>query len=92
LRVNGGISYDFLIGSDAKNENGTDISEDLNSGSLDLNLGIGADILMFTADLGYNLGMTDVYKSDAVAPDSRYEGIYFTVGVLFGKKVTEYTN
>lgn len=82
LRINGGPSYDFLLS--AKNQDGDDVKDDLNKGNFSMNLGLGADIWIITADLGYSFGFSDVFSDENVSPDSKYQGLYFTVGVIFG--------
>ncbi len=82
LRVNGGPSYDILLS--AKDEDDNDVKDNLNSGNFSLNAALGVDISIFTADLGYSYGLTKVFDDTDIGGDSKYTGLYFTVGVILG--------
>jgi hypothetical protein len=83
FRVNFGPAYDFLLSAKEK-ESGNDLKEDFKKGTFFLQGGLGADILFLTADLGYAYGLTKTFTGES-APDSKNAGLYFTVGVVFGK-------
>ncbi|HEX5003338.1 MAG TPA: outer membrane beta-barrel protein [Bacteroidia bacterium] len=82
FRINAGPSYDFLLSS--KDKDGNDVKDQLNSGSFNIQGGIGVDIWILTADVGYSYSFTNVFKNEDFAPDSKLAGLYFTVGVIFG--------
>ncbi len=83
FRVNFGPAYDFLLTAKEK-KSGNDLKSDFKNGTFFLQGGVGVDILFLTADLGYAYGLTQTLAGEA-APDSKNAGVYFTVGVIFGK-------
>jgi hypothetical protein len=83
IRANFGPAYDFLLSAKEK-KSGTDLKDDFTNGTFFLQGGVGADILFLTADLGYAYGLTKTFVGEA-APDANNAGLYFTVGVVFGK-------
>jgi len=83
FRANFGPSYDFLLSAKEK-ESGTDLKDDFSNGTFFLQGGLGIDFLFLTADVGYASGLTKTFAGEG-APDSNTAGMYFTVGVIFGK-------
>jgi len=83
FRANFGPSYDFLLSAKEKDDN-TDLKDDFKSGTFFLQGGLGIDFLFLTADVGYAHGLTQTFAGEG-APDSKTAGMYFTVGVIFGK-------
>jgi len=83
LRINAGPSYDFLLSAKEK-ESKIDVKEDYKNGTFFLQGGVGVDFLFLTADLGYAHGLSQTFAGEG-APDSKMAGMYFTVGVIFGK-------
>ena len=79
FRINAGPAYDFLVNVD----NDFLKKEDFNSGVFYLQGGVGIDILFLTAEVGYMQGMTNSFDFEN-APDSKNQGFYFTVGLVFG--------
>jgi len=83
FRANFGPAYDFLLSAKEK-ESETDLKDDFSNGTFFLQGGLGVDFLFLTADLGYASGLTKTFAGEA-APDSNTAGMYFTVGIIFGK-------
>jgi hypothetical protein len=83
FRANFGPAYDFLLSAKEK-ESGTDLKDDFSNGTFFLQGGLGVDFLFLTADVGYASGLTKTFAGEG-APDSNTAGMYFTVGVIFGK-------
>lgn len=83
LRVNLGPAYDFLLS--AKNKDTKEnVKSGYKNGTFFLQGGVGVDFLFLTADLGYAQGLSQTFAGEA-APDAKMAGMYFTVGVIFGK-------
>jgi hypothetical protein len=89
LRLVAGPTYDVLVG--AANE-GTEINIDtrnFESGSFNIDAGLGLDIYLFTIEAGFTQSLTEAFdKSKFYGFDSKYSGYYVTVGVLLGKTKT----
>lgn len=83
LRLNFGPSYDFLMSVKDK-ETKTDMKSNYKNGTFFLQGGVGVDFLFLTADVGYAQGLSKTFDGES-APDSKMAGLYFTVGVVFGK-------
>jgi hypothetical protein len=83
LRINAGPAYDFLMSAKEK-ESKIDVKEDYKNGTFFLQGGVGVDFLFLTADLGYAHGLSQTFAGEG-APDSKMAGMYFTVGIIFGK-------
>jgi hypothetical protein len=83
FRANFGPSYDFLLSAKEKDSD-NDLKDDFKSGTFFLQGGLGVDFLFLTADVGYAHGLTQTFAGEE-APDSKTAGMYFTVGVIFGK-------
>jgi hypothetical protein len=83
FRINFGPSYDFLLSAKMK-ESGEDLKEDFENGTFYLQGGLGVDFWILTADLGYAQGLSQTFAGEE-APDAKLSGVYFTVGVIFGK-------
>ncbi|MCC6584811.1 MAG: PorT family protein [Chitinophagales bacterium] len=83
LRINAGPSYDFLLSAKEK-ESKINVKEDYKNGTFFLQGGVGVDFLFLTADLGYAHGLSQTFAGEG-APDSKMAGMYFTVGIIFGK-------
>ncbi len=83
LRINAGPAYDFLMSAKEK-ESKIDVKEDYKNGTFFLQGGVGVDFLFLTADLGYAHGLSQTFAGEG-APDSKMAGMYFTIGVIFGK-------
>lgn len=83
FRANFGPAYDFLLSAEEK-DGGQDIKDDFKNGTFFLQGGLGVDFLFLTADVGYAQGLTQTFAGEG-APDSKTAGMYFTIGVIFGK-------
>ena len=83
FRLNFGPAYDILLGAKNK-DTGDDLKDQFKNGTFFLQGGVGVDILFLTADLGYARGLSKTFNY-ASAPDSKTAGIYFNVGIVFGK-------
>jgi hypothetical protein len=82
LRVNAGPSYDFLMSAKLKDA-GDDLKDDFKNGTFYLQGGLGLDLLIFTADVGYAQGLSKTFANEG-APDAKTKGFYVTVGVILG--------
>jgi len=80
LRINAGPAYDFLINVD---DGETVDKDDFNSGVFYIQGGVGVDFLFLTGEIGYMQGLTETFAFEN-APDSKTQGFYFTLGVVFG--------
>jgi hypothetical protein len=83
LRVNFGPAYDFLMSAKQKDSK-TNGKSSYKDGTFFLQGGVGVDFLFLTADLGYAQGLSKTFAGET-APDAKMAGMYFTVGVIFGK-------
>lgn len=83
FRVNFGPAYDFLLSAKTKDAD-NDIKDDFKNGTFYLQGGLGVDFLFLTADVGYAQGLSQTFAGEG-APDSKTAGLYFTVGIIFGK-------
>ena len=90
LRLMAGPSYDFLLSVDSKENTFDPKKSDFNSGSFNLDAGVGVDIWFLTGELGYRYGLTNAYKdnnNNVGNLDSKYLSFYFSLGILIGKGV-----
>jgi hypothetical protein len=83
FRINFGPAYDFLLSAELK-ETGEDLKNDFENGTFFLQGGLGVDFWILTADLGYAQGLSQTFAGET-APNAKTSGVYFTVGVIFGK-------
>jgi hypothetical protein len=83
FRLNFGPAYDFLMSAKEKDSK-IDVKSDYKNGTFFLQGGVGIDFLFLTADLGYAQGLSKTFAGET-APDAKMAGMYFTVGVVFGK-------
>lgn len=83
LRINAGPAYDFLMSATEKDSD-TDVKGDYKNGTFFIQGGVGVDFLFLSADLGYAQGLSQTFAGEG-APDAKMAGMYFTVGVIFGK-------
>lgn len=83
LRINAGPSYDFLMSAKEKDSK-DNVKSDYKNGTFFLQGGLVVDFLFLTADLGYAQGLSQTFANEG-APDAKMAGMYFTVGVIFGK-------
>jgi hypothetical protein len=83
LRINFGPAYDFLLSAKNKDTK-DDVKSGYENGTFFLQGGVGVDFLFLTADLGYAQGLSQTFVGET-APDAKMAGMYFTVGVIFGK-------
>jgi hypothetical protein len=84
LRLSAGPTYDFLIGLNG--EDNTVFEEDeFKNGTFNLDAAIGMDVYIFTLEFGYSYGFSNVYQNgNGFNSDAKYQGVYATVGVVFG--------
>ncbi|MCB0785464.1 MAG: outer membrane beta-barrel protein [Flavobacteriales bacterium] len=87
LRVQAGPSYDLLLSVQDKDDKFEwDKDEDFNSGTWNIDAGVGVDISIITVEAGAQIGMSNVFKDDGSLKDydSKYMTWYLTVGLVFG--------
>jgi hypothetical protein len=87
LRLAVGPSYDVLMSVDNRNDKIDWNKGDFNSGSFNLEAGLGFDIAFLTFEPGVAFGLSNVYSDNVRVKDinSRYFTFYFTAGLVFGK-------
>jgi hypothetical protein len=89
LRFMLGPTYDVLMSVDNKDNKIAFNKNDFKGGSLNLDGGIGVDILIFTAEIGYSFGLSNAYKDNRnflnEKIDSKYLTGYLSLGLVFGK-------
>ncbi len=84
IRAMAGPTYDLEVDlKTAKDEIFMD--DNFKKGVFSIDAGVGADILFLTAEVGFSFGVTDVFKKDVLQNRPKYQSIYATVGVVFGK-------
>ena len=87
LRIQAGPSYDLLLSVQDKDDTfDWDKDRDLNSGTWNLDAGLGLDIAIFTVEAGAQYGLSNVFKDDGELKefDSKFMTWYLTVGLVFG--------
>ncbi|MBL8000660.1 MAG: hypothetical protein JNL05_01755 [Flavobacteriales bacterium] len=85
LRFNTGPTYDVLLSVDDKDDRISWNKDDFNSGSLNWNGGLGADLSIFTLETGVAYGLSKVFKEqDGFTSDAKYFTFYLTAGVVLG--------
>lgn len=85
LRVNGGPTYSFLLSVADKDGNIEPKKDQFNSGSFNLDAGLGADIAIITLESGISYGLSNAYKDqDGFSSDAKYFTFYVTAGLVFG--------
>ncbi|HEX2617945.1 MAG TPA: hypothetical protein VHL57_10405, partial [Flavobacteriales bacterium] len=59
--------------------------DDYNTGSFNMDAGLGVDIMLFTLEAGVSYGLSNAYKDqDGLSSDAKYFMFYTTIGVVFG--------
>ena len=59
--------------------------KDLNSGTWNLDAGLGIDLTIFSVEGGASYGLSKAYKEqEGITNDARFVTYYFTVGVILG--------
>lgn len=85
LRVNAGPTYTVLLSVDDKGDEIDFDSEDFNSGSFNMDAGLGVDIGFISLESGVSYGLSNAYKDEGVLlGDSKYFTWYATLGLVFG--------
>lgn len=90
LRLNAGPTYDFIVSVDNSGENIDFKEKDFKSGSFNFDASIGVDIWFLTGELGYSYGLTEAFSNNSdlqLEFDSKYNTVYFTLGIVFGKGI-----
>lgn len=91
LRLNAGAAYDLLVEFSDKIDKGNFITlpDPYNRNLLSAQAGIGADIWLLSAELGYVMGFSDIYNKDYRSvfqlDNTTLGSFYFTVGFVIGK-------
>lgn len=87
MRLAVGPSYDVLMSVDNSQDRIDWNKGDFNSGSFNMEAGLGFDIAFLTFEPGVAFGLSDVYSDNVRVRDidSRYFTFYFTAGVVLGK-------
>ncbi|MDX1406696.1 MAG: porin family protein [Saprospiraceae bacterium] len=84
VRIAGGPSYDFQLS--LNDDNHPIISdENIRNGAWNAEIALGVDFLIFTAEAGYSIGLTDVFDEQYFQNAPKYQTFYFTVGIVFGR-------
>jgi hypothetical protein len=85
LRVNVGPTYDVLLSVDSKDDKIDFNKDDYNSGSFNMDAGLGVDISLFTLEAGVSYGLSNAYKdAGELSDDSKYFTYYATLGIVLG--------
>lgn len=90
LRLNAGPTYDFIVSIDNSGEDLDFTEKDFKSGSFNFDASIGVDIWFLTGELGYSYGLTEAFSNNSdiqLQFDSKYNTVYFTVGIVLGKGI-----
>jgi hypothetical protein len=91
LRLNAGVAYDLLVEFNDKIDKGNFITlpDPYNRNLLSAQAGIGVDIWLLSAELGYVMGFSDIYNKDYRSvfqlDKTTLGSFYFTVGFVLGK-------
>lgn len=85
LRLNGGPTYNFILNVSDDDGSIEDWKDSFNSGSFNLDAGLGADISIITLESGISYGMSKAFKDqDNFSSDAKYFTFYVTAGLVFG--------
>lgn len=85
LRFNIGPTYDVLLSVDNKDDKIEWNRDDFNSGSFNMDAGLGLDLAIFTVEGGVSYGLTNAFKEqDGFSSDAKYFTVYATLGLVFG--------
>jgi hypothetical protein len=90
LRLNAGPTYDFIVSVDNDDDDIDFEENDFKGGSFNFDASIGVDIWFLTGELGYSYGLTEAFDSGSdiqLEFDSKYNTVYFTLGMVFGKGI-----
>jgi hypothetical protein len=83
LRAMAGPTYNFNLNLDAE-ENPYFDKDEFKSGYFNIDVGIGVDISILTAEIGYSFAVTDVFDNNVFENKPKYQTIYVTVGIVIG--------
>lgn len=93
IRLCAGPSYDFLLAINNKyNDQPTNTYSKSNfqSGTFNVDGGLGFDLWFVSLDLGYSYGLTNAFKAQGNNKyNSTFAGIYITAGIILGDSVKE---
>lgn len=85
LRLNGGPTYNFILNVSDEDGSYDNWKDDFNSGSFNLDAGLGADISLITLESGISYGLSKAFKDqDGFSSDAKYFTLYVTAGLVFG--------
>lgn len=85
LRLNAGPTFNWLLSADGKDDYIKIEMADMNTGTWNLDAGLGIDLTIFTLDGGVSYGLSKAYKEqDGLTNDARYFTFMFTAGVVLG--------
>lgn len=85
LRLNAGPTYNFILNVSDQDGSVDDWKDSFNSGSFNLDAGLGADISIITLESGISYGLSKAYKDqDGFSSDAKYFTLYLTAGLVFG--------
>lgn len=85
LRVNAGPTYEALLSVDSKDDEIEFNKDDYNSGSFNMDAGLGLDIAFITLETGVSYGLSKAYKDEGMLlSDSKYFTWYATLGIVLG--------
>ncbi len=85
LRVNAGPTYEALLSVDSKDDEIAFNKDDYNSGSFNMDAGLGLDIAFLSLETGLSYGLSKAYKDEGMLlSDSKYFTWYATLGIVLG--------
>jgi hypothetical protein len=83
LRAMAGPTYNFNLNLDADDSPYFD-KDEFKAGYFNIDAGIGVDISILTAEIGYSFALTDVFDNDVFENKPKYQTIYATIGIVIG--------
>lgn len=86
IRLNAGPTYDYIVSIDHAKDNIDFKESDFNTGTLNIDAGLGLDIWFVTVEAGYSYGLSEAFDNrDKFNYDSTYSTVYVSLGVVLGK-------
>ena len=83
LRAMAGPTYNFNLNLDTE-DNPYFNKEEFRNGYFNIDAGIGVDISILSAEIGYSFAVTDIFDNDVFENKPKYQTIYATVGIVIG--------
>lgn len=85
LRLNAGPTYNWLLSADGKDDHIKIEMADMNTGTWNVDAGLGIDLTIFTLDGGVSYGLSKAYnEQDGFRNDARFFTYQVTAGVVLG--------